>query len=52
MVDQFVPGAERGPLLQAMERPELMRFLGAQAALSRRICSVCSGAFCWQRPDC
>jgi transcriptional regulator GlxA family with amidase domain len=41
----LLPGAEREPLLQAMARPQLMKFLRAQAAHSRRICSVCSGAF-------
>lgn len=41
----FLPGAERDPLLQAMARPQLMSFLRTQAGLSRRVCSVCSGAF-------
>ena len=41
----FVPGAERGPLQQATAHPGLMKFLRDQAALSRRLCSVCSGAF-------
>ncbi|MBS2040593.1 helix-turn-helix domain-containing protein [bacterium] len=41
----FVPGADRPALGAALQLPRLLNFLRRQAHHSRRICSVCSGAF-------
>ncbi|MCU0648201.1 MAG: helix-turn-helix domain-containing protein [Gemmatimonadaceae bacterium] len=40
----LVPGADERPLRQALATPQLISWIRAHAAVSARVCSVCSGA--------